>query len=185
MIVDPQEFSDMFLTGVDLENVICHMCNQSAGLVSDPITETLMIMATTPVCVVFTEAGLAMFRDKPTMVMPYMNMTPVQLMYIKKIVENIVEATECKDNNIRGQVQMGGGCIILIPMQKTKWDFIIDKEKLMKAFVTSIDKSKDYNNWTKRALCSIIMQRLSCSTNISKESMRKVSAISDSLFTEA
>jgi hypothetical protein len=74
MTIDYDAFATLFLTGTHLQNVLCHLCNQSAGLVSDPITETLTVMATTPLALVITEAGMAMFKDKPTMVMPYTNM---------------------------------------------------------------------------------------------------------------
>jgi hypothetical protein len=182
IMIDYDIFSKLFLTGIHLQNIICHLCNQSAGLVSDPITETLTVIATTPLSLVITEAGMAMFKDKPTMVVPYANMNSEQLLYVKNLVQTIVDGSTEDNLNLKGHVQMGGGCIIMIPSQTHHHDWIVKKNDLLHAFVESVNKSNHYNQWTKKALCSIIMQRLSCTINIPKEVLRHATDHSEALF---
>jgi hypothetical protein len=180
--IDPKEFSELFLTNGNLENVVCHMCNQSAGIVADPITETLMVMLTTPLSVVITEAGVAIFRNQPAMVLPYVNMNSEQLLYIQKTVDTLVNNSVEENMELKGHIQMGGGCIVMVPNQKKYKDFIIDNEALLHAFITSVGKSKQYDTWTKRALSSIIIQRLSCTVNIPKEVILSATTHSENLF---
>jgi hypothetical protein len=169
MSIDMRDFSDLFLCGRDLQNVICHFCNQSTGACSDPITETLTIMATTPIAVVITEAGVSVFKNQPAMVIPYSAMNASQLLYLKHIVEALVRDSTESHLKMKGHVQMGGGCIVMIPSQKDQRDFIIDQKDLLHAFVEGIHTSVGYNNWTKKAFCGILIQRLACSVNLSKD----------------
>jgi hypothetical protein len=184
MMIDYDVFSKIFLTGTNLQNVICHLCNQGGGLVSDPITETLSVMATTPISLVITEAGVAMFKNKPTMVFPYSNMNSEQLLYITKLVDTLVQNSTEENLKLKGHVQMGGGCIIVIPTQTHHQDFIVKKNDLLHAFVESVYKSQrnNYTPWTKKALCSIILQRLSCTTNLPKDILNHATAHSETLF---
>jgi hypothetical protein len=180
MLIDPRELSAKFLTGTNLQNVVCHLCNQSAGLVSDPITETLTVMATTPVSVVITEAGVALFKNRPTMVLPYTSMTSEQLLYLRDVINTVAEDTIT--NDVKGRVQMGGGCIVTMSQQSNATDCLISQKDLLEAFVQGVYNSKDYNNWTKKALCGVIIQRLCCSTNISKETLRNSTMHTHALF---
>jgi hypothetical protein len=182
MIIDYDIFCKVFLTGINLQNVLCYLCNQSAGLVSDPITETLTVLASTPLSLVITEAGIAIFRDKPTMVYPYSSMNSEQLLYIKQIVDTLVQNSQVDNPKLKGHIQMGGGCIIALPSQTCHKDFILEKNDLLHAFIESVNKSNGYNNWTKKALCSIIMQRLACTTNLPKEMMHHAAVHSETLF---
>jgi hypothetical protein len=169
MFIDINEFVLLFLTGNDLQNVICHMCNQRTGLVSDPITETLSVISTTPLSIVITEAGVAMFKNQPTMVWPYSSMHSKQLLYIKRVIDTLV--TNSSDDNLKlnGHVQMGGGCIVMVPSSRQQKEFIINSKDILLAFVDSVNDSLRYDGWTKKALSSIIIQRLTCVVNIPKE----------------
>lgn len=182
MLIDMKDFSAEFLKGINLQNVICHMCNQCTGILSDPVTETLVVMATTPLAVVVTEAGVAMFRNKPTMVFPYTSMTPRQLLYIKGIVDLLVENSSTSTLKLRGSVQMGGGCIVVIPSPRTQHDFIINTQDILHSFISAVAMSEKYTSWTKKALCGIITQRLSCSVNLTRETMMYSASYSESLF---
>ena len=185
MIIDYNHFRQLFLTDTSLQNIMCHLCNQSTGLVSDPITETLGVMATTPLSVVITEAGVAMFRDQPTMVFPYTYMTSEQLLYIQDVVNHLVQ--NCIEGNLKlkGHVQMGGCCIIMIPSQTHHQELTVKKDDLLHAFIESVGRSKNYNPWTKKALCSIIIQRLSCVVNLPNETMHSATEHSEALFSVA
>lgn len=171
MLVDLEEFSTVFLTGKNLENLVCHLCNQCTGLVTDPITETLTVIATTPLSIVITEAGVAMFKNQPAMVWPYVHMTSDQLRYLKVIMEGLVEYSCTENCRMQRHVQMGGGCIVMIPSYKQQKDVLINCKDMVHAFIASIDKSPAYTNWTKKALSGIIIQRLACTVNIPKETL--------------
>jgi hypothetical protein len=181
MLIDYNEFYQLFLTKTNLQNVICHLCNQGAGLVSDPITETLAVIATTPLAVVITEAGVAMFRDKPMMVFPYSNMNSEQLLYIRSVVDSLLQTSTEGNVKLKGHVQMGGGCIIMIP-SPTHQDVIVKNDDLLRGFVESVARSQKYHPWTKKALCSIIMQRLSCAVNLPKDTLHHAVEYSETLF---
>jgi hypothetical protein len=185
MFINYDTLFKLFLTGANLQNIICHLCNQSAGLVSDPITETLTVIATTPLSLVITEAGIVIFKDRPNMVFPYTNMNSEQLIYVKGLVDNLVENSTGDNQKLKGRVQMGRGCIIMMPSPTHHQEFIIKKEDLLYAFIECINKSHYYNQWTKKSLCSIIMQRLSCTVNLPKDILHHASVYSDNLFSAA
>jgi hypothetical protein len=185
MLIDISRFVEIFLTGENLQNVICHLCNQNSGHISDPITETLTTIATTPISVIITEAGIAMFRNKPTMVIPYTNMSAVQLSHVKEVVDSFVQDSPENRLQVKGNVQMGGGCIIMISSKTKGQEVLIDKNEILQAFILGVYNSKNYNNWTKKALCNIIMQRLSCTMTISRDVLQYAIAYCDEKFKES
>ena len=182
MLINYNTFIELFLKGTNLRNVVCHLCNQHVGASSDPITETLTVIATTPLSVVITEAGVAMFKDKPTMVLPYTNMNAEQLLYIKNLVDGLVKTSTDGNLTFKGHVQMGGGCIVMLPSETNHEEFVIKHGELLHAFIDAVNQSNNYNAWTKKALCSIIMQRVSCTVNLPKDTMHNAIVHSESLF---
>jgi hypothetical protein len=182
MFINYDTLFKLFLTGTNLQIIICHLCNQSAGLVSDPITETLTVIATTPLSLVITEAGMALFKDKPNMVFPYTSMNCEQLLYVKSLVDSLVEKSTEDDVKLKGHVQMGGGCIIMMPTLTHNQECMIKTQDLLCAFIESVNKSQNYKPWTKKALCSIIMQRLSCTVNLPKNVLHNANVHLEALF---
>jgi hypothetical protein len=184
MLIDLAEFVAVFLTGNNLENLICHLCNQCTGLVSDPITETLTVLTTTPLSIVITEAGVAMFKNQPAMVWPYVYMTTEQLTYLKGVVDGLADYSCTDSSRLQRHIQMGGGCIVMIPSSKQHKDVILCNSEVVHAFVNSINKSAHYTQWTKKALSGVIIQRLACTINIPKDTLLSCTAYAEGVFAE-
>lgn len=168
------EFIDKFLTGKSLQDVVCLLCNQCCGLSTDPITDTLVVVATTPICVVVTETGLSLFQNQPSMVFPYSHMSRDQLDFVNEKVKIVLELSRENHSNAKGQIQMGGGCILMITPQSKHSGRILNAVDIVNAFVDSVIKSDKQDNWCKKAICNIILQRVSCAVNMPNEAIHTV-----------
>jgi hypothetical protein len=183
-MIDISEFVNMFLTGPALHSVICHMCNQNNGLAVDPITDTLTTMVSTPVVVVITEAGVAMFKDKPTMVFPYTSMTMSQIHYIRDIVQSMEQYVGQCGQHLKGQIQMGGGCILALPHKIQKHEHILCKFTVITAFIDCVRDTTHHCSWSSKATCGIILQRFMINVNLSKDIGYSATKYLDNCFAE-
>ena len=51
-----------FLTGKNLRKMFSHLCNNASGQVTDPISDTVVMMLTCPVQLILTEVGVSLFK---------------------------------------------------------------------------------------------------------------------------
>ena len=58
----PSRIVAEFLTGPNLRKIFSHLCNNASGLVTDPISDTAVMMLTCPVQLILTEVGVALFK---------------------------------------------------------------------------------------------------------------------------
>lgn len=56
-----------FLTGSNLRKMFSHLCNSASGQVTDPISDTAVMMLTCPVQLILTEVGVALFKVRSLM----------------------------------------------------------------------------------------------------------------------
>lgn len=75
-----------FLAGKNLRKMFSHLCNNAAGQVTDPISDTVAMMITCPVQMIITEVGIALFKDRPTYLYPFSSMDPAQLYFVEEVV---------------------------------------------------------------------------------------------------
>ena len=120
-----------FLTGSNLRKVFSHLCNNASGQVTDPISDTAIMMLTCPVQLILTEVGVALFKDRPTSLFPFTRMDSAQRYFVEEIVRdclnhcNVASSLATKERGEEEEdglpfyrmhhhavVQMGGGCIL-------------------------------------------------------------------------
>lgn len=121
-----------FLTGRNLRKVFSHLCNNASGQVTDPISDTAIMMLTCPVQLILTEVGVALFKDRPTSLFPFTRMDSAQRYFVEEIVRdclnhcNVASSLATKEREEEKEedglpfyrmhhhavVQMGGGCIL-------------------------------------------------------------------------
>lgn len=141
-----------FLTGHNLRKMFSHLCNNASGQVqpcqpsnlayanaalpteqpaisqvTDPISDTAVMMMMCPVQLILTEVGVALFKDRPTSLYPFSHMDANQRYFVEEVVRDCLmhcdittrSFSSARDLDLpyyhlhhHAVVQMGGGCIL-------------------------------------------------------------------------
>lgn len=92
--------------------------------VTDPISDTAIMMMTCPVQLILTEVGVALFKDRPTSLFPFTHMDSAQRYFVEEVVRDCLLHCDVATRHVYVQglpfyrmhhhavVQMGGGCIL-------------------------------------------------------------------------
>ena len=153
--MDTHGFIDLFLKEDALCHIVAYMCNNTQGLVTDPITNVLYSMITSPIQIVLTQVGVAPFKDKNTLVFPYRLMNEDQKSFIRSFVQDM----EYEITGTIASVQIGGGC--MLNKSTNGQDIFLDYVHVLTAFCNNVSKSKTHQNPAiQRAICNIIIQRI-------------------------
>lgn len=126
-----------FLTGKNLRKMFSHLCNNASGQVTDPISDTVVMMLTCPVQMILTEVGVALFKDRPTYLYPFSAMDHAQRYFVEELVRDcLLQCDIAQQHKQQSQehgmlpslpfyhlhhhavVQMGGGCILYMHHQR-------------------------------------------------------------------
>lgn len=178
------DIANLFFQGDNLKRTICALCNGRDQLCVDPISETLIVMHTAHIQVMVTESGVALFRDHPMMIIPFLTMTMDQLKLLAGIVMEFISSRENVGVTTAPQAHMGGGRIIF-PCTTGQKVPPLPFLTLVKAFVDLVCESPGYDLWSRRAICSVVLQRMAASVGVSPDAMREASAYVSQAFPEA
>ena len=178
-------FVDNFLKGRDLESTICTLCNAREQLCTDPISDTLSIMLNSTISVSITETGMSLFKGHPTMVIPFNRMTKLQLQFLDDTVRESMhyKSGGHSTSGHTAAVQMGGGSIILVNTAGTDTVAITFLD-VIKSFISLLKNSQVYDTWSQRAICQIVLQRLSATTVTSQDVIRVCSEYIETEFSQ-
>ena len=105
-----------FLTGQNLRKMFSHLCNNAAGQVTDPISDTVAMMLTCPVQMIITEVGIALFKDRPTYLYPFSSMDPAQLYFVEEVVRECLLHCDIARTVTSSGGGAGGGAAATEPM---------------------------------------------------------------------
>ena len=139
-VFDVQKTIDLFLRGENLEHAINTLCNHREGQCSDPITNTLSLMMTTPVCISVSEGGLSPFEKRPDLILPYNGMTKDQLEYIEEIVQRVQD--HCQGG--KGVSSLGGfinNKNIVLTSSKKDGEKYLNTDEVITSFISCTQKS--------------------------------------------
>lgn len=170
-----EEIANLFLGEDSLKRTMCTLCNGRDQLCQDPISETLIVMHTSPISPMLTDAGVILFRAHPMMVVPYTSMTEKQLQRLASLVQEFVISRSTSDGAQCFSGEIGNGYIMLsnpIP-QEPKF---VPLSALIDTFISLMRDSRGYDAWAKRAICSVVLQRLGASIGTSGETLRVASS---------
>lgn len=182
-----RKFISLFLEGEQLQKVMKYLCETSLGQVTDPITDVVCVMITSPLAFVITEVGVAPFKDKFTHVYPYSHMNREQRAFIRSVVESHRDSAGSVSNtkNATASLQMGGGCIIEIPNsdhannkgQQRNQPLYLKAENVLECLCRSVignSTTSGGEKWKRHGVCSIILQRVSSSIHIPRETLQRI-----------
>lgn len=168
------EIASLFLGDSAIKTTLCELCNARDQLCADPISDTLCAMHNAPISVMITTVGVALFKDQPVMVIPYSVMSKAQL---EAILQYVTQFRQNRDGGVKasGDVRMGEGNLILQPTlgQPVK---NVPLPLLLNTFIDLVLENKTYDNWAKRSICSIVLQRLSASIGSNGDVLRNANS---------
>lgn len=162
------EIADAFLGDSALKHTMCVLCNGRDQLCTDPISETLIVMHTSPVSVMLTDTGVILFRTHPMMVVPYTSMDKAQLKLLESFVQQFLAA---KGGECGGHGEIRGGYIAVPPLTG-KPGRHVPLQTIVNTFIELVKENQSYDAWSKRAICSVVLQRLGASIGASAEVLR-------------
>jgi hypothetical protein len=171
---------EVFLTGRNLRKVMAHLCNSYSGhSMSDPITDTVVMMLTCPLNLIITEVGIALFQDRPTALYPFSRMDEDQIYYVEQVVRscllkcNAAMITTSTGDSCPGKlchnamVQMGGGCILYTKTVRSSAGLLLEPLEVLRCMFDCIFASNDHcEAEIRHSICSIVLQRVCCMSNI-------------------
>ena len=136
-----------------LQKIVVHMVNHRIQEFTDPLTSTLVLLATSPVQLVFCETGLILFKTSLLPVLPYALLSPDEKQTFQKWIADTSDDHESCDSS--GQFTL---TLPLVPKQPV---MLLCKRALLSSFVHVMR----HHNGTFNdpaiccTLCNIILQR--------------------------
>jgi len=162
---DIERVIGLFLRGENLEHAINTLCNHREGQCNDPITSTISVMITTPVCFSISEGGLSPFEKRPDLILPFNGMNKDQLEYISEVINEI--QAQCKRGN--GISSLNGfinNRNIILTNSKRDGERYLNSDDVIASFIRCTKKSLGEENWAVSSLINVILQRLASLGNI-------------------
>ena len=179
-----------------IQRMLCHMVNNKIQDFQDPLTSTLVLMATSPLQMVLCEAGLLPFKTTLLPVLPYSILTLGEIEQMRQIL-----ADTC-DRQLHETVESSGQYTLSVaPVAQTSQQqhqqmaanknnsggsaaVTICRRSLLHAFVAvmmSSSSKKDENQLiVNRTLCNIVLQRFMASVSTPSEIVSSVMSTLDS-----
>lgn len=179
--MDIHEFVATFLVDDSLRRIMNYLCESSVGQASDPIVDVVSMMISTPVSPVFTEVGVAPFKDRLVHVFPYTEMSIQQREFIKEVIRSatLSMSSNGKGSGVSVSLQVGGGCIL---QSSCAQRVFLRAENVLATLCRSVFSSRQHtDNVIRRNICNIIIQRVSGAIHIHQNIINRVGAIVESL----
>jgi hypothetical protein len=147
-------FMEIFLTGSNLEHFLIHSCNASATDNTDPITNTIVAMMGSPICISLSNVGVRGFKNTSIATLPYVLLQEDQVNFVTKLLASVRHGIVASSNSDAN----GGFVLRLPPPSKNKF---VDKILIMEHLQIAIGKSSGYGTKeTKQNVYDIIAQRV-------------------------
>ena len=157
-----------------LKRVIVNHINNRTQEFSDPITSTLILMATTPMQMIFCEEGLLLFKTTNLPIFPYSALQTEDKQFLLQIMQ------ETED---RALSETYHGCgKYSVQMHKGHYGYV-PKRNLLLAFVEiMLDQDGIKDRDILQRLCDIIIQRFLSSVSVHSDD---ITAVMDTLWPPA
>ena len=151
-----------------LQRLIVHTVNNRIQEFSDPLTNTLYLLATSPLQLVFCESGLIFFKTSLLPVFPYNLLFPLEKQHLEQWLHATQEDHESSDSS--GQFTL---TVPLVPKQPLLY---LCKKTLLMSFVHVMrHHNGTFNNPAICCtLCNIILQRFMAIVPVSSDIMNLV-----------
>lgn len=134
-----------------LQKIIVNNINNRVQDFPDPITSTLILMASSPMQFVFCENGILLFKTSNLPVLPYTSLNDEEREFLRNILEQVDTAH---------LVETYYGCGKFAVQMHVGTGNYVEKKGLLLAFVEVMQKQKDFKEASVlQRLSDIILQR--------------------------
>jgi hypothetical protein len=134
-----------------LQKIIVNNINNRVQDFPDPITSTLILMASSPMQFVFCENGILLFKTSNLPVLPYASLNDEEREFLRNILEQVDTAH---------LVETYYGCGKFAVQMQVGTGNYVEKKGLLLAFVEVMQKQKDFKEASVlQRLSDIILQR--------------------------
>ena len=161
-----------FLTNNDyfVRKLLVYMVNNRIQEFDDPLTRTLVLLATSALQPVFCESGLIFFKTAHLPIFPYTCLLPSEKKQFKAWVDHSSEAQESCDSS--GQFSLA---LSMVPKQPLLY---MCKRTLLSNFVyvMRLNNGSFHDALICNTLCNIILQRFVASVPVSSDIINSIMA---------
>jgi hypothetical protein len=159
-------FIDVFFTGSNLEHFLIHSCNASGADNADPITNTVVSIMSSPVCISLSNVGVRAFKNNSIATLPYVLLQQDQVAFVVKLLASVHHGLVINMNS-----DANGGFVVRL--QSPPKNKFVDKNLIMDHLRAVIGKSSGYGSKeTKQNVFEIISQRVNAMITLPKISGR-------------
>jgi hypothetical protein len=139
-----------------LEKMLTHMVNHRVQDFQDPLTSTLVLMASSPMQMALCEAGLLPFKTNLLPVVPYSLLSVAERRCLHEIISHV------PDDQVNEAIESSGQyTLTVLPftqnMGSSPTTTLMCKKTLLQASIGAIMKGNDPS--VGRTLCNIVLQR--------------------------
>jgi hypothetical protein len=151
-----QNFTRVFLSGVNLERFIVYCCNAASMDNPDPISSTIVTVLSTPVSISMSDVGIRMFKTTTIAPIPYYLLDESQCEFIRGLMEQAVKQT------VPCNISSGhdGGFLLRIPPPPQH--VFVEKAQVSLCLTRAIHGANGYGDDSiKEKVLAILFQRIS------------------------
>ena len=155
-----------------VERALAHMVNHRVQDFQDPLTSTLVLMATSPMQMVMCEAGLLPFKTNLLPVLPYPLLTAGERVQLEDMLGHV------PDDQLHETIESSGQyTLTVLPFTQNTGSSptvsMMCKKRLLHAFVSVMLSAHD-STQVGRTLCNIVLQRFMAQVPTSSEIVSSV-----------
>ena len=164
-----QRFTELFLKGENLRDMMVYMCNTCTSDVQDPITHTICTFLSTPVRISITKIGLAPFQGCNTAIFPFFCMREEQKLLLLEIIQFMQE-----NGRATLSTQMGGGGMATLKPDGQR--VYLDTSEVIFQFFQATKESERTGMKTqvRDKVCNIILQRVCSAVHIPRRTLNEI-----------
>lgn len=153
-----EEFVRVFLSGDSLEHFLIYTCNASSVENSDPISNTVVLLLSSPVSISFSHVGVRAFKTTSVATLPYHLLDLEQCNLVRKMLHLMKDGLECQISS-----DASGGFSVQFP-QPTTHTFL-NKTEVMDRLSRAVNSTSGYKDGdAKERVFSILSQRIGALT---------------------
>jgi hypothetical protein len=152
------EFCSVFLTGKNLEHFLIYVCNASTMETTDPISNMVVLVVSSPVCISLSNTGVKAFKTSSIATIPYYLLEKSQESVVMKLCDYMKNTGEFNISS-----DSTGGFIVKFPQAANT--YFVDKKQTMVCLQNAIDGTVGYGDVeVKKRVYQILSQRISALT---------------------
>lgn len=175
-----ESYTDLTSKDSFLRKVIVYMVNHRVQEFADPLTSTLVLMATSPLQMILCESGLLPFKTSLLPVIPYVYLSEEE----NFVIQNII--SQAPDEFMHETMESSGQYTISIVPMTSNPVFVCKKQLLFNFVHVIFRNNKVYgDNSICKTLCNIILQRFMARVSLPSDMVSAIVQLVNSMSSES